>query len=135
MNVGEARTALASADLEIDRLQRRGDGEEGVSEVTATVSALLKKFHAGEDEPTDRQAIQSQLKRIGLRVQLNGETGEMGLAIGDGPVAWESMTGAVGSLRDLALKRGYIDPSVHPEAGLVVAWEQGEGYGLDDLDP
>lgn len=133
--LAQARTALAAADLEIDRLQRRGDGEEGLGEVTATVSALLMKFHAGEDEPADRQAIQSQLKRIGLQVQLNGETGEMGLAIGEGPVAWEPMTGAAGALRELALKRGYIDPSVHPEAGLVVAWEQGEGYGLDDLEP
>ena len=52
---------------------------------------LLGTFNRREDQPADRAAINSYLRRLGLRVTIDGENGAMGLAVGDQPPEWALM--------------------------------------------
>lgn len=105
----QAKQQLAVADLEIDRLQRKPETDEGLTETSDLVSKLLRTFAAGEDTPADRQAINAQLRRIGMVVTIDGHDQEMGLAIGEGEPDWQRLDAPA---RKLALKDGIVEAQV-----------------------
>lgn len=107
----QVKQQLAAADLEIERLQRKPAASEAMTEASLLISALLQTFSAGEDTAADRQAINAHLRRIGMRVTIDGNRKEMALSIGDGELRWEPM--AFDAAR-IALDMGGTDLVVGP---------------------
>ena len=121
---------LAAVELELEALAMKPPIERATAEAEAAVTGLLQKFDRGEDTPADRLEINAHLRRIGLRIVVDGNEKELGLAFGEsGALSWKPL--APGARR-LALQRGLVDPPVawdQPGIGSLVAGADGTIVG------
>ena len=130
-----ARQVILEINLEIDQLNRRTPAAAATEEARAAAASLLQTFAKHEDTPTDRQQINEHLRRMDLRVIVDGETKRIALQIGDGEPEWKPLAAAG---RAVALQQGMVDPSVHERADgtvQVVDWDGGRGWDTSDIDP
>ena len=58
------------------------------------MAALLRAFSAGEDTPEQRRAVNSGLRRLGVRITVAADRPALGLAVGDGQVDWQPVAWA-----------------------------------------
>ena len=80
-----------------------------MSEASFLVSGLLQTFSTCDDTTADWQAINAQLRRIGMRVTIDGQNQQIGLSIGDGPIDWQPLGDGT---RHLALQEGIANPQI-----------------------
>lgn len=85
-----ARGELAQAAAAVEALL----GQAGTQDLHADVAALLRAFSAGEDTPEQRRAVNSGLRRLGVRITVAADRPALGLAVGDGQVDWQPVTWA-----------------------------------------
>ena len=107
--VDEARSDSEAARKALTDAQQRLAGlrhEINSAEFDDALQALFHAFANGEDTPQQRRAINSLLRRSGLKVTLDRESFRVGMSIGDGPVSWQLMNPR---LDDAALRGRMVD--------------------------
>ena len=107
--VDEARLDSEAAGKALKDAQQRLAGlrhEIDSAEFDDASQALVHSFANGEDTPEQRRAINSLLRRSGLKVTLDRENFRVGMSIGDGPVDWQSLNPR---LDDAALRNLMVD--------------------------
>jgi hypothetical protein len=120
----EAQAALRTAQGELQQLQSMPGARVVAVEAQEQISELLKLFSRDDDTVEDRRAVQHHLRRMGLRVHVDGAERQLGLQVGDGPIDWRAIAATA---RQLALKEGIVDPAS--------AWDQpGIGAGVVTRD-
>jgi DNA invertase Pin-like site-specific DNA recombinase len=89
----QAQQQLAQAAAALQRHQ----GDRSMAELGAaaqqTIRQLLATFAAGTDTVEDRRLVAGHLRRLGLRISIDGAVRRMGLALGDGPPDWQPLDG------------------------------------------
>jgi DNA invertase Pin-like site-specific DNA recombinase len=98
----DARQALAQLEA-----MRSGEALE-------PVLRLQRAFAMGQDTAEQRQACNRTLLAMGLRIVLDGDRQQMGLAIGDGPLQWQP-------IRVLDRSALYWGDRLEEQGGMVVA--------------
>lgn len=78
------------------------------------VLALQRSFALGKETAEQRQACNRALRAMGLRIVLNGELQQMGLALGSAPLDWEP-------IRSLDRAALYSGDTLEQVMGMVVA--------------
>jgi hypothetical protein len=97
----QAQQQLAQATATLQREQ----GDQSLAELGAaaqqTIRQLLASFAAGTDTVEDRRLVAAHLRRLGLRITIDGSGRQMGLALGDGPADWQPLDAelAIAALR------------------------------------
>ena len=82
-----ASRALSDAQTRLAGLRHEIDSEE----FDAALKALFDAFHAGNDTPKQRRAINLLMQRSGLKVTLDNKVKRVGMSIGDGPIDWQPL--------------------------------------------
>ncbi|WP_094556440.1 recombinase family protein [Synechococcus sp. 1G10] len=90
-----ARQRLNAAAGELQRLQVNRSIETIGAEAQEQIRGLLSTFACGGDTVADRRLVRSHLLRLGLRITVDGHQQRMGLQIGDGPIDWQPLLGAM----------------------------------------
>lgn len=130
VELSSRREQLVAAELELEALMLRPPLEEATKEAEAAARKLLLTFADGKDTPAIRSAINAQLRRIGLRIVIDGTEGQVGLAIGQhGALSWASLAPVA---RTSALRQGEVNPPLAEDTsdgrplilteGLKVTW-------------
>ncbi len=87
----QAQQQLAQATATLQREQ----GDQSLADLGAaaqqTICQLLATFAAGTDTVEDRRLVAGHLRRLGLRITIDGAGRRMGLALGDGPTDWQPL--------------------------------------------
>jgi DNA invertase Pin-like site-specific DNA recombinase len=99
----QAQQQLAQATTTLQREQ----GDQSLADLGAaaqqTIRQLLATFAAGTDTVEDRRLVAAHLRRLGLRITIDGAGRRMGLALGDGPTDWQPLDA---ELAQAALRAG-----------------------------
>jgi DNA invertase Pin-like site-specific DNA recombinase len=86
---------------------QREQGDQSLAELGAaaqqTIRQLLATFAAGTDTVEERRLVAGHLRRLGLRIVVDGAGRRMGLALGDGPPDWQPLDA---ELAQSALRQG-----------------------------
>jgi DNA invertase Pin-like site-specific DNA recombinase len=118
----QAQQQLAQATATLQREQ----GDQSLAELGAaaqqTIRQLLASFAAGTDTVEDRRLVAAHLRRLGLRITIDGSGRQMGLALGDGPADWQPLDT---ELATAALRAGATG------ATFYAGDEQGLGAGAE----
>ena len=91
----EAAAAVAATETQLATVlaDLTGLSSDGLSEQLETaVQALLREFAKGESTVETRQAVNSLLHRLGAKVTIDTEAMRCGLRVGDGAMAWQTLT-------------------------------------------
>jgi len=116
---------LLSKQHELSLLDQ-DQGREEIAQLGAEASDLLKAFGRGEDTTDQRRMVNALLKRLAIRVVVDGAQEKIGLAVGPGDdISWQPLAAVA---RNLALSDGIVEAQVlnaDPDALWVAAagWE------------
>ena len=105
-----------------------------VSELSTAASELLSSFATDTDTPEQRHAINKLLRRLDVRVTVDGAQQRLGLVVGEGAVQWMPVSRlAHVALAEGAVEAVYADSEVSNLAQLRDALEQAAGTKLDKV--
>jgi DNA invertase Pin-like site-specific DNA recombinase len=107
--IAAARLVILEINLEIDQLNRRTPVVAATEEARAAATTLLQTFARHDDTPADRQRINEHLRRMNLRVIVDGDERQVGLQVGDGEIDWQPLSPAA---RRRSLQEGLVDPAL-----------------------
>ena len=82
---------------------RSDQSERDSDDLQQRVRQLGTAFLNGADQPSDRHAINTLLRRLNIQIHIDGHGQQVGLSIADGPVDWQPMDAA---LSRIALHQG-----------------------------
>ena len=114
----EAAAAVAATETQLATVlaDLTGLSSDGLSEQLETaVQALLREFAKGESTGETRPAVNSLLHRLGAKVTIDTEAMRCGLRVGDGAMAWQTLTPRL----DLAALKAGVTEAIEVHADLT----------------
>jgi len=87
----QAQQELAAATLALQQLQGQRSIEALGAEAQQTIRQLLATFSAGAETVEDRRLVHGHLRRLGLRIHVDGQGRALGLQLGGGPIDWQPL--------------------------------------------
>ena len=127
-----------AAQGELQQLQTMPGARVVAAEAQEQITGLLKIFARDDDTVDDRRAVQHHLRRMGLRVHIDGDERQLGLQVGDGQIDWQPLNPWA---RKVALEQGWADPALVLEAeglsakgAMATVWSR-DGKAIHQSDP
>jgi DNA invertase Pin-like site-specific DNA recombinase len=91
LQLEQTQQELAAATLALQQLQGQRSIEALGAEAQQTIRQLLATFSAGAETVEDRRLVHGHLRRLGLRIHVDGAGRAMGLQLGGGPIDWQPL--------------------------------------------
>ena len=88
----QATDRLEAVEHELQQLNRGSDSEPIGSAAQAAIRELLERFATEADEASDRRLVNDHLRRLGVRITVDANGERCGLQVGDGAMAWQTLT-------------------------------------------